>query len=188
MKDISLIFASTITGLIGVDNKIPWHVPEDLKKFKEITSGTTVIMGRKTYQSIGKPLPNRTNIVVTSNEEYDKIPGITAVHSIASALNHSKGKIFFIGGVAIYNEALKFCDTVYFTKITPLHSIPEGNKTVLSDEFQRTLVEHFDVIQRPDPGYIDTVESSDAIADFFVLQRKKDIIRPREIGILRKII
>ena len=77
---ISIIAAVSKNGVIGVDNKLPWNLPEDLKRFKELTTNNVVIMGRKTYESIGKPLPNRINIVVTRNKDFF-VPGVLTANS-----------------------------------------------------------------------------------------------------------
>jgi len=106
-----IIAAMTRDRVIGKDNKMPWHLPDDLKLFKKLTTGNTVIMGRKTYQSIGKPLPNRNNIVI-SRSEMD-IPGAVVCQSIAQALSKAEEygkKIFFIGGAEIYRQALPLAD------------------------------------------------------------------------------
>jgi len=105
--------------LIGNGNDLPWRIPEDLKKFKELTSGNIVIMGRKTYESIGRPLPNRINMVVTRNKEYTA-EGVFIFNSIEAALRKASvfhREIFFIGGGAVYNEVLSLVDTMYISHI-----------------------------------------------------------------------
>ena len=124
---ISIVVAVSENGVIGVDNKLPWYIPEDLKNFKKITEGGTVIMGRKTYQSIGKPLPNRVNIIISRNKSL-KIPGCLVVNSIEEAIKKSeKNKgTFIIGGGEIYKKSLKFVDNVYLTKV---HTEIKGDTT-----------------------------------------------------------
>jgi len=104
--------------VIGIDNKLPWHLPGELQYFKQITSGHTVIMGRKTFESISKPLPDRRNIVITRNKEY-AAEGVEVVHSLEEALKLSQGDLeqFIIGGAQIYEEALKIADRLYVTLI-----------------------------------------------------------------------
>lgn len=105
--------------LIGNGGDLPWRIPEDLKKFKDLTSGNIVIMGRKTYESIGKPLPNRINMVVTRNKSYSA-EGVFIFNSIEDALRKASvfhKEIFFIGGGAIYNEVLNLVDTMYISHI-----------------------------------------------------------------------
>lgn len=118
MVQIALIAAMDSKGLIGVNNDIPWHIPHDLKRFKRITSGHTVIMGRKTFESLSAPLPNRRNIVVTSDRSYSK-PGIEVVFSIEDALKVAdrKEENFVVGGAAIYEQFLPFANKLYFTYI-----------------------------------------------------------------------
>ena len=88
---ISIIAAVSKNGVIGVDNKLPWNLPEDLKRFKELTTNNVVIMGRKTYESIGKPLPNRINIVITRNEDFS-VPGVLTAKSLQNGLLKAGGK------------------------------------------------------------------------------------------------
>lgn len=115
---ISIIVAVSENGVIGVDNKLPWHISEDLRRFKTLTLGNTVIMGRKTYESIGKPLSDRVNIVV-SRDKGLTIPGCIVVDSIENAIRKSdKNKdTFIIGGGEIYKNSLNFVDKVYMTRI-----------------------------------------------------------------------
>lgn len=104
------IFSCTQDGIIGVNGRIPWDIKEDLKFFKEQTTGNTVIMGRKTYESIGKPLPNRDNIVVTSHD----IQGVKTAKSLDEALKLAdKDKtVFVIGGSKLINEAMTHSDEI----------------------------------------------------------------------------
>ena len=115
---ISIIAAVSKNGVIGVDNKLPWDLPEDLKKFKEITTGNVVIMGRKTYESIGKALPNRINIVVTRDKNFF-VPGVLSANSLDSALLKAGGNkdIFIIGGGEIYKQSMGFADKLYITEV-----------------------------------------------------------------------
>jgi dihydrofolate reductase len=115
-----MIAAISENRVLGKDNKLPWNVPDDTKHFREITSGHTVIMGRKTYQSIGHALPNRTNIVITRDPSFTAPDAIVA-HSIEEALDeakkHETSEIFIIGGGEIYNLGMKYADKLYLTII-----------------------------------------------------------------------
>lgn len=115
---IALIAAVSDNGVIGVDNKLPWYIPDDLKRFKKLTSGNVVIMGRKTYESIGKPLPNRINIVVSRNKDL-VIPNCLVVDSMTKAIRKggTDKDIFIIGGGEIYNSGLIHAKRIYLTKI-----------------------------------------------------------------------
>ena len=115
---ISIIAAVSNNGVIGVDNKLPWDLPEDLKRFKELTTGNVVIMGRKTYESIGKPLPNRINIVITRNKDFF-VPDVLTANSLNSALLKAGGNkdIFIIGGGEIYEQSMGFADKLYITEV-----------------------------------------------------------------------
>jgi len=116
----SLIVAMANNNVIGKDNNMPWgRLQVDLNYFKEKTLNKTVIMGRKTYESIGKPLPNRTNIVISSKHKL-KIPGVTVVSSLEEAVEVSyeeESEVFFIGGETIYKKAINFVDNFYITNI-----------------------------------------------------------------------
>ncbi len=116
---ISLIAAMATNRTIGNKNTIPWEIPEDLKRFKEITMGHTIIMGRKTCESIGRPLPERTNIVIT-RRKFFFMQGFIMVSSIESALLHCpehEDEVFICGGEQIYTKALEFADRIYLTLI-----------------------------------------------------------------------
>lgn len=117
---ISIIVACDENRGIGKNGKIPWHIPEDLKRFKKITMGHPVIMGRKTFKSIGKPLAGRTNIIITRDRKF-KIPNCITVHSIKEAIDKAKKldkeEVFIIGGAQIYKQAMVFADRLYLTKV-----------------------------------------------------------------------
>jgi dihydrofolate reductase len=116
---LSLIAAVAANGVIGSDNALPWRLPEDLKRFKALTLGHPVIMGRKTYESIGRPLPGRRNIVVSRNAAY-RGRGCETAASLEAALSppaERRMKIFVIGGAQIYAEALPLAQRLYLTEI-----------------------------------------------------------------------
>ncbi|GIN56568.1 dihydrofolate reductase [Lederbergia ruris] len=116
---ISFLWAEDENRLIGKDNQLPWRLPADLKYFKETTMGHPIVMGRKTYESIGKPLPGRTNIVLTRNPSF-KVDGCEVLHSKADFLSWAKKtdeEIFVIGGAEIYRLFIDEVDQLYVTKI-----------------------------------------------------------------------
>ncbi|MBK3495115.1 dihydrofolate reductase [Viridibacillus sp. YIM B01967] len=116
---ISFIVAHSEENVMGLNNAMPWHLPGDLAYFKRMTMGKPMIMGRKTFESIGKPLPGRTNIVITRDEQY-KHEGIVIVHSLEEALAQAKKEseeIMVIGGEQIFRMALPMADRLYVTKI-----------------------------------------------------------------------
>jgi dihydrofolate reductase len=115
---INIIVAMSRNRVIGDNNTLIWKLPNDMKRFKEMTTGNIVIMGRKTFESIGRPLPNRLNVVVTRNEEWSR-PDLLTTNSLESALNlSSEGKeVFIIGGGDIYKQSLKFANRIYLTVI-----------------------------------------------------------------------
>lgn len=112
---ITLIAACSKNWVIGKDNQLIWNLPEDLKRFRKLTSGKTVLMGRKTYESIGKPLPNRTNLIITSDKNF-KAEGCIIYHNLEEALKHDS-EIMVIGGSQIYNQLLDKAHTIELTMI-----------------------------------------------------------------------
>src|SRR5690349_9133856 len=105
---IAIVVARADNGVIGRNNQLPWHLPADLRHFKQLTSGHPVVMGRRTYESIGRPLPNRRNIVVTRQADW-QAPGVETAHSVLGALEAAQASaadVFVIGGAEIYREAL----------------------------------------------------------------------------------
>ena len=115
---LSLIVAASRNGVIGAGGKLPWRLPADLKRFKAITLGHPILMGRKTFESIGKPLPGRTNIVITRQRGLEAC-GATVAHSLEEALQICEGQdeVFVIGGAEIYKQALPLADRIYLTHI-----------------------------------------------------------------------
>ena len=114
----SLVVAVSRNGVIGRDNQLPWRLPADLAFFKRTTMGHPLIMGRRTYESIGKPLPGRQNIVVTTQRGY-AAPGCTVVHSLEEALRAAAGaeEACIIGGSALFETSLPSADTIYLTEV-----------------------------------------------------------------------
>jgi len=115
---VSLIVAMARNGVIGKDNRLPWHLPEDLKRFKRLTMGHHIIMGRKTYESIGKLLPGRTTVIVSRSQDY-LVPGAIIAHSLEEAIDRcaNNDEIFVIGGAEIYRAALPLADRLLITQI-----------------------------------------------------------------------
>lgn len=119
---LSILVAMARNRVIGQDNRLPWRLPADLKHFKSLTTGHIIIMGRKTYESIGRPLPGRTNIVITRQKNFNAI-GATIVHSVENALQACKQvstlnqEHFIIGGAEIFQQTLKICQRMYITEI-----------------------------------------------------------------------
>lgn len=117
---ISLLVAMDRNNVIGFENDMPWHLPNDLKYFKEKTTGHTIIMGRKTYDSIGRPLPNRKNVILT--RQTTEFPNdVEVIHSIEEIYewqkSHPNEELFVIGGGDIFKQVLPFADRLYITKI-----------------------------------------------------------------------
>ncbi|MFD2933173.1 dihydrofolate reductase [Spirosoma flavum] len=164
---ISLISAVAENGIIGRDNDMPWHLPDDFAFFKRKTSHHSIIMGRKSLESLGKPLPNRTNIVITRNPNFTA-EGVTVVHTLDEAIKEAKeaggatDEIFVIGGAEIYMIALPIATTLYLTEI---HQAYEGDAyfpTFDKSEWQ-------EVSRRPHP----TDERHAVAFDFVEYERKR---------------
>ncbi|GGB70625.1 dihydrofolate reductase [Flavobacterium suaedae] len=115
---ITLIAAAAENNALGKDNQLVWHLPDDFKRFKKLTSGHHIIMGRKTLESMNGPLPNRTNIVITRKEDYT-YQGCTIVHSLEEALKAcpQNEEVFVIGGGEIYKQALDIADKIELTRV-----------------------------------------------------------------------
>ena len=115
---ISLIVAMASNRAIGLNNQMPWHLSADLKKFKKITMGAPILMGRKTYESIGRPLPGRTNIIISRNPSHSQ-PGCLVFNDIDKALAScgDAEEVFVIGGSDFYKSMLPVADTLYLTQI-----------------------------------------------------------------------
>jgi dihydrofolate reductase len=122
---LTLIVAVADSGVIGRDNTLPWHLPEDLKRFKRLTMGKPIVMGRKTYESIGKPLPGRHNIVVTRDANYRR-DGITIVHSAEAALQAAGDvpEVMVIGGAELFQTLLPRAGRLHLTRV---HGNIEGD-------------------------------------------------------------
>jgi len=148
---LALIAAYAQNRVVGRDNKLPWHLPEDLQYFKRCTTGKAIIMGRKTFESIGRPLPNRTNIVISRNAEFQP-EGVKVVNSLeqaielAEAVNEINGveEVMVIGGAAIYELALPLADRLYLTHV---HADVNGDayfpEVDFSDWNEEQRMDHF---------------------------------------------
>ncbi len=124
---VSLIVAASENDVIGKNNKLPWHMPADLRYFKNTTWGLPVVMGRKTFESMRKPLPGRDNIVISRNDKWSA-PGVRVIHEIpelsAVANDYKVKEIFVIGGAEIFNAAMQEASRIYLTRI---HATFEGD-------------------------------------------------------------
>ena len=118
MNNLSIIVAKANNNVIGINNTLPWHLPEDLKRFRSLTMGHHIIMGRKTYESLGRLLPGRTSIIVTRNKSY-QVTGALIAHSLQAAilLAADDAEPFLIGGAQLYKEGLKFATKLYITEV-----------------------------------------------------------------------
>lgn len=117
---VSIIAAVAANGTIGRDNDLPWRLSADLKRFRELTTGHTIIMGRKTWDSIGRALPGRRSIVVTRRTDWHpKVEGVLVAHSIDQAIDLARddSEVFIIGGAEIYRQALARADRLYLTRV-----------------------------------------------------------------------
>jgi dihydrofolate reductase len=124
---LSLVVAAAENGVIGAGNQLPWRLPDDLKHFKAITMGKPILMGRKTYESIGKPLPGRTNIVLSRCRDLS-LPGCVVVDSVQAAIATAGDaeELAVIGGAEVYAQALPSADLIHLTRV---HATIEGDVT-----------------------------------------------------------
>lgn len=145
---ISIIVAKANNDVIGKDNQLIWKLSSDLKLFKKITSGHHIIMGRKTYESVGKPLPNRVSVVISRNKSFEMPSGHIVVHSLEEAIQACIGRhldqVFIIGGAEIYKQALKIADELLITQV---NASPEGDAffpSIDPEKWQVVSTEHFE--------------------------------------------
>lgn len=162
---VSIIVAVAENGVIGSDNQLIWHLSDDLKNFKKITSGHCIIMGRKTFESIGRPLPNRTNIILSRDKNYKK-DGCIILNSLSQALTHSKERgereAFIIGGQAVYNASYDIADKLYLTKV---NASPPGDAF-----FKKIQLNHWKLISQRN---VKKNEHNDFDYEMLELERKK---------------
>jgi dihydrofolate reductase len=147
VKAFKAIAAMSLNRVIGAGNRIPWHLPEDFKWFKQMTTGQVIVMGRRTFESIGKPLPNRTTIVLTRSPE--PIPGVRTIsdlNRLDPADSDLAGReIFICGGAQLYQQALPLCSDLYLTLV---QRVLEGDTLFPPFEDQFELVG--EVLDRPE--------------------------------------
>ena len=149
---ISAIVAVSENNVIGRDGHLPWHLSADLKRFKAITSGHAIILGRKNYDDIGRPLPNRTNYVLTRNKDF-QAPGCIVCSSLGEAIEAARAagetECFIIGGAAVYREAMPQVEKLYLTRVLSHVEgdvfFPEWN-----DKFQKESAESFPADEKND--------------------------------------
>lgn len=149
---LSIIAALSTNNVIGRDNAVPWRLSTDLKRFKALTMGHHLIMGRKTYESVGRPLPGRVNVVITRREDF-AAEGVTVVHSLEEAIRLAaaagEGEAFIAGGAEIYQQSMHRADRMYLTRV---HAEVEGD-TLFPDfddvsEWRLVDAEHFDADEK----------------------------------------
>lgn len=116
MRNMKIIVAMSNNNVIGINNKLPWHLSDDLKRFKSLTQGNQIVMGRKTFESIGRPLPNRNNIIITRDLN-SKIEGVKIISKIEDIPYSEDQKTFIIGGGEIYSQTINLCDELFITQI-----------------------------------------------------------------------
>jgi len=154
LKEVKLchIVCSSLNGVIGNKGKIPWHISEDFKYFKSVTMGSPIVMGRKTFESIGKPLPGRTNIVITRDRSYEAPSGVLVENDLMTALEKSKklaldsecSKVFIIGGGQIYEETQGLVDEIYHNVVQrkvegdAFYPVPDSAKFTLVQSLEKT--------------------------------------------------
>jgi dihydrofolate reductase len=162
---LSIIVAMDDNQLIGKNNALPWHLPADLAYFKKTTTGKTVLMGRKTYDSIGKPLPNRRNVIISRNANFRAL-GCEVVSSIEAALALAKNdaEVMIMGGSSFYEQILPRVDRLYITEVKGFFEgdahFPNFNRDDFTEQFRQS--------HQPD-------EKNQYTYDFTILDRKKNV-------------
>ena len=137
MKYFKAIAAMSVNRVIGAGNKIPWHLPEDFKWFKQLTTGNVIVMGRKTFESIGKPLPNRETIVLSRSQF--SYPGVRAISDLSEIdLPGESREVYICGGAQIYAQALPLCSDLYLTLV---------KREVQGDAFFPAFEDKFELVE-----------------------------------------
>ncbi len=165
---VSLVVAWAENGVIGKDNQLPWRLPADLRYFQQLTTSHTIVMGRKTFESIGKPLPNRRSIVITRRRDFHA-DGVDVARSLDEALAMAGGEdeVFIVGGAEIYRAALPLTDRMY---VTVVHASPEGDVSFPPfDKNDWTIVES----ERCEP------DERNALAYSFVVMERREVTGKR---------
>lgn len=154
MNKLSIVVAISANNAIGKNNQLLWHLPADLKHFKEITSGHPIIMGRKTYDSIGRPLPNRRNIVITRQSGLT-IPNVEVVLSLEEAISICKAEneVFVIGGAEIYKQALAYTNTIYLTTVHQSYEADVFFPELKENEWIETTKEYHEADEKNNIAY-----------------------------------
>jgi dihydrofolate reductase len=154
---ISLIVAKASNNVIGKDNQLPWRLYTDQQLFKSKTTGHPIIMGRKTFESLGRTLPNRISIVITRNPDYVVPEGHYVVNSLIEAIQLCISKkfdqVFIIGGAEIYQQSIPYCDELLITEV---HAVPEGDAffpDIDYSQWQKTSEIHFQRNEKNDHSF-----------------------------------
>jgi dihydrofolate reductase len=139
---LSAVVATDLNNGIGIHNKLPWHMPADLKFFKTVTMGSPIIMGRKTYESIGRLLPGRRNVIITRNPNY-KVEGAEVYGSIEEAIKHcgNEEKVFIIGGAEIFNKSMDHMNEIYRTLVKHEFEVDTFFSGIDAKKFKKTWSE-----------------------------------------------
>jgi dihydrofolate reductase len=165
---LSIVVAMTPTRLIGRDGKLPWHLPRDLKHFRRLTWGKPIVMGRRTHESVGRPLPGRTNIILTRQERYSA-DGCLVAHAADEAIRLAAAtgavETMILGGSEVYREFLPRCQTIYLTLVEGSF---EGDTFFPGDPLESAEWEQVSEDHWPED------ERNAAEARFIVLNRKSD--------------
>ena len=146
---VSLVVAAANNNVIGRDGELPWHLPDDLRQFKRLTTGKPVIMGRRTFESIGKPLPDRHNIVMTRDPDY-AAPGCDIVSSVSDALDCAGDgtEVMVIGGGQVYRDFMPRAGRIYLTRVQAEIDGDTHFPEIDSNEWQMVSSEHHDADER----------------------------------------
>jgi len=151
---ITIIAAIGKNRALGKDNDLIWHLPNDLKRFKQVTSGHDVIMGRKTFESLGKPLPNRTNIIITRNDNF-QAKGCIVVNSLKAAIEAAKAdpNPYILGGAEIYHQAIKIVDKLDLTLVDAILDADAFFPEIDKDIWKETARQDFKADEKHQYGY-----------------------------------
>ena len=143
---LSIICGMDENRLIGINNALPWHLPADMVHFKQTTMHKPILMGRKTYESIGRPLPGRRNIIISRDKNY-QVEGCDTVHSIQAAIDlvHDQAEVMLIGGSSLYEQTIPMAKTLYITEIHHQFSGDAWFPEINSDDWVESSREEHDI-------------------------------------------
>jgi len=182
MIELEMIVAHDLNRAIGVNGGLPWHIPQDLQWFKDTTMGKAMIMGRKTYESIGKPLPGRTTVMITSQEDYPVKEGLIIVRSLPEAIIRILDlglQPIVVGGAQVYADALPYTNRIYLTKVNTEVELADAYFPVL-DAMEWECIDLWGIVE--DGKEICTVHECTRIRSCGILKANQHVAKVSDVS------